>query len=328
MIQRIKAKIYAFCFWQTRCGEFLNKIYDLRLFYKFSFKSTGNSDEENLRASLTKEYHIIEKGLSLHEPRIGFGKVKIPLVIRQALIYYEKYGDKDGLTQSIKDSLQEYLVFNREKGENLATPFYQSIQQFVTGTEKRYLGGTKKMIKTDIEEAVRIDYKRFIEQRVSVRDFSTEEISKDEIIKAINIAKNAPSVCNRQSWKSHIYANKEDIKTLLKYQHGNSGFGETIKVLILITTDIKAFTNLESNEVFIDGGIFSMSLILALHAVGLCSCAMNTCIPYVDEKKLKELGNIPANERLIMMLGVGKLKDEFKVPISLKKETEQIAFFH
>ncbi len=71
-----------------------------------------------------------------------------------------------------------------------------------------------------------------------------------------------------------------------------------------------------------------MSLILALHSQCLGSCAMNTCVPYVDEKEIKLIGRIPSNERLIMMLGVGKFKDEFKVPISCKKDVDQIASFH
>lgn len=328
MIKRIKSKVYAFCFWQTRCGELLNKFYDLHLFYKFAFEDTHSLDEENMRASLIKEYHIIEKGMALPVPRCGFGKTKIPNLIGKAKIYEEKYGDSDSLIQSIKESLAEYLDFNKNMGENLETSYYQSIQLYVAGVHKSSLGGTKVMKKKNIEKAIQIDYKQFIEQRVSVRDFSSEEIAKDEIIEAINIAKIAPSVCNRQSWKAHIYFNKGEIETLLKYQHGNAGFGYNIKALILVTTDIKAFTKLESNQVFVDGGIFSMSMILALHAVGLGSCAMNTCIPYVDEKKIKGLGNIPENERLIMMLGVGKLKNEFKVPISHKKESDQIVLFH
>lgn len=135
-------------------------------------------------------------------------------------------------------------------------------------------------------------------------------------------------MCNRQAWKAHIFLDDKDIAKLLSYQHGNSGFGETIKALIVVTTDLKTFTKLESNQVFIDGGIFSMSLILALHSLGLGSCAMNTCIPYVDEKKIKLIGDIPSNERLIMMLGVGQLKDEFKVPVSYKKDESQIVSFH
>ena len=328
MLQKIKQKIYAFCFWQTRCGELLNKIYDLRLFYRFAFNTNRVSDQENLRARLTKEYHIIEKGLSLPNPRVGFGKVKIPDVIQQALIYEKKFGNNDLLIQSIRDSLVEYLEFNLGKGDNGDTPYYQKIQQFVSERKDRIVGGTKLMIKKDIDETINIDFKRFIESRVSIRNFSSEEISKDEITNAVNVARIAPSVCNRQSWKTHVYMNPDDINTLLKYQHGNAGFGDTIKVLVLITTDIRAFTNLESNQVFIDGGIFSMNLILALHAGGLGSCAMNTCVPYVDEKKIKLIGNIPENERLIMMLGVGKLKSEFKVPVSNKKDSDQIMRFH
>lgn len=330
IIQRIKAKAYAFCFWQTRFGEIFNKIYDLYNFYKYAFRCVSKQDQDNdkLRASLIKEYHIVEKGLALPIPRLGFGKEKIPILITNASNYEKNYGSNNCLIQCIKDSLAEYIVFNESNGINVETPYYQSIRNFIDGNEKKNIGGTKIMIREDINKSIQFDYKQFVEQRVSVRDFSSEEISKDEIINAVNIAKIAPSVCNRQNWKAHVYTNKGDIAEILKYQHGNEGFGHKIKVLILITTNVKGFTKLESNQVFIDGGIFSMSMILALHAEGLGSCALNTCIPCVDEKKIKLLGDIPPNERVIMMIGVGKLKDKFIVPVSLKKKSDEIVKFH
>lgn len=328
MQKRIKSKIYALFFWQTNFGELLNKIYDLILFYSYSFKNKGLSDVENLRACLIKEYHIVEKGMALPNPRAGFGNAKILALIPKTELYVERSGCEDTLVQSIKESMVEYLSLNQERGEDMTTPYYQTIRQFVSGSKMGILGGTKVMKKIEIEKSICIDYERFVSQRVSVRDFSSEAVKKEELSKAINIAKNAPSVCNRQAWKAHVFLNDIDIAKLLTYQHGNAGFGETLKALIVVTTDIKSFTNLESNQVFIDGGIFSMSLILALHSVGLGSCAMNTCIPYVDEKKIKLIGEIPSNERLIMMLGVGQLKEEFKVPISYKKDDSQIVSFH
>jgi nitroreductase len=122
----------------------------------------------------------------------------------------------------------------------------------------------------------------------------------------------------------HYYENEEDKKQLLKLQNGNSGFSESINKLLIITTDTKNFTKLEGNQVFIDGGMFAMSLVYALHAEGIASCCLNTCVPYVDEKKIKRIGNIPTSERLIMMVGIGKYKENFKVAISNRIATKEI----
>lgn len=328
MMKRVKAKLYAFFFWQTNFGDFLNKVYDLSLYYKYSFNHKKYKDEDNLRAGLTKEYHIIEKGMSLPKPRTAFGKEKIFRMIKLAKNYEVKYGDSDKLLVAVKESLNEYINFNKNRKEDISNPYYQDISDFASNEKCSHWGGTKLMSRSKIEFATNIDYEEFINQRVSVRNFSSADITKDEINRAINIAKIAPSVCNRQAWKAHVYLDNNEIHNLLNYQHGNSGFGDSIKALIVVTGNLKAFTMLESNQVFIDGGIFSMSLILALHSKGFGSCAMNTCIPYVDEKKIKIVGKIPNHERLIMMIGVGKLKEEFRVPISKKKDNDQIVTFH
>jgi len=45
-------------------------------------------------------------------------------------------------------------------------------------------------------------------------------------------------------------------------------------------------------------------------------------------EKIKKIGDIPNNERLIMMLAVGHLKDEFKVAISQRKPTNEFLTSH
>ena len=109
-----------------------------------------------------------------------------------------------------------------------------------------------------------------------------------------------------------------------KLQNGNNGFTDSINKVLLITTDTKKFTKLESNQVFVDGGLFSMNLLLSLHSLGVASCCLNTCLPYVDEEKMKIVGEIPSSERLIMMIGIGKYKDSFEVAISDRIQSKDI----
>ena len=45
---------------------------------------------------------------------------------------------------------------------------------------------------------------------------------------------------------------------------------------------------------------------------------------YVDKKQVKTIGNIPENERLIMMIGIGKYKDSFEVAISDRIDVKDI----
>ena len=326
MIQKIKAKIYAICFWQSGFGEILNKISDLRIFYKYSFTEKNQKSQESLRAFLTKQYHIIEKGMALPDPRQGFGKPKILLLIDKSSEYIKLYGS-DNLIVNIQETLKLYL--NRNPNLiNVDKVFFDLITNFVAQVSAGNKGGLKIVSKKDIQEAVNIDFEKFVKSRSSVRNFDESEVLTSKIEKAVEIARNAPSVCNRQSWKLHHYKDKKLKNALLKLQNGSNGFTDSINQLLIVTTDVKNFTKLESNQVYVDGGLFAMNLILSLHSQQIATCCLNTCVTYIAENQIKKLGNIPDSQKLIMMIGIGNYKESCEVAISDKFAVNEILTFH
>ncbi|WP_372757869.1 nitroreductase family protein [Mariniflexile sp.] len=327
LFQRVKSKLHALIFWQSSIGDFANKMYDLKLFYKYSFKNNNFKSKESEIAFLTKQYHIVEKGLALPNPRLGFGKEKINLLVDRTKQYYKKNGD-DALVISIKNCLLEYIEFNKKNNVKIEGDYFKSITDFIGLNKNHNEGGTLEINKTDLQNRTNIDFENFVKSRFSVRDFAEKDVEIEVIKKAVNIAKYAPSVCNRQSWKAHVYTQKENILSLLKIQGGSNGFSDNINKLIIITTDTKAFTKLESNQIYIDGGLFSMNLVLSLHSQGIGACCLNTCFPFTSEKKVKQIGTIPENEKVIMMIGIGNLKETYKVAISRKKDLTQIMTIH
>ncbi|HPW65513.1 MAG TPA: nitroreductase family protein [Salinivirgaceae bacterium] len=328
MKEWINNKYHGLIFARTGIGECLNAVYSLRLFFKYSFRNNRLKKKENLKAFLIKQYHIIEKGLSLPNPRENFGIPKIKLLLTKTEQFEKWYGFDIDVSQPVRNCLSDYLKQNPnfdKKDKALKEKIVLLIKQYDV---KINFGGTKKYEIEDLKRYTNIDYLKFVQSRSSVRDFKDEKVKMEDIRKAIDIARHTPSVCNRQSWKLHYYDNVELKNALLDLQHGSGGFTKSIQGLFIVTTDIQGFTKMEQNEVFVDGGLISMSLQLALHHLGIGSCGLNTCFPYTREKKVKKLGNIPEHERLIMMIGVGYWKDNFKVAFSQKKEVDEILVKH
>ena len=323
LIARIKSKIHATLFWQTSIGEALNKIYDLKIFYRYSFKNEKFKSKDSMRAFLTKQYHIVEKGLALPNPRKGFGIQKINYLIKVSKQYVTQHGD-DELISTVKNCLTEYLTFNKINNVDMETDYFDNIKDFIGNNTRKNTGGIYTISKKELNQKTNIDFECFVKSRFSVRDFDESDLSIEKIKLAVNIAKHAPSVCNRQSWKANVYTQNEQILKLLKLQGGNNGFTENINKLVIVTTNTKSFTIMESNQVFIDGGIFSMNLVLAFHSLSIGACCLNTCFPYTKEKMVKKTAEIPENERLIMMIGIGNLKDTYKVAISNKKDLQEV----
>lgn len=300
--------------------------YDFLRFKELS-ASVDLRTKEMMQAYLIKEYHAIEKGLALPVPRPGFGGPRIERLIVTLNQYILKYG-KDSTSDITIATLKEYMEFDQiyNKEENKVIP---SISKLIITYERNTLessGGSKIIKKSAIDENLDFNFDNFFKSRHSIRDFSSEPVDTGAILDAIDLAKYSPSVCNRQAWKTYVIqdSNKELKARLLEVQNGNKGFGETISALIIVTGKLSSFFSYERNQVFIDGGMFAMSLVLALHAKGLGTCCLNTS--YTAEKNIAFNNAIDIDDDSvpIMFIAVGHLKPEFKIAISERKPLDEI----
>lgn len=327
-IQKIKSKASSVIFNRTPIGEALTILHSLFLHLRFSFSDRNPGlDKEQLEYYLVKHCHIVEKGLALPEPRKGFGQPKITTLIKRTR-EYEKYYAETQIGLMVRDTLREYLEFHANDLKILPNDFLNSIKNFIEEKPAQAKGGLKYLRKSDMVTFGGDMFEDFQKCRHSVRDFSNVPVENSDVMKALSISQNTPSVCNRQGWFVHYYSDKSKIKELLSFQNGNAGFTEGIDKLLIVTGSVKAFTRYEHNQLFIDGGLYSMNLMLALHAVGLGSCPLNTCMPWLMAKRMKKVANIAQHERVIMMIAVGNLLDEFSVAQSEKYPIEKVLRLH
>ncbi len=139
------------------------------------------------------------------------------------------------------------------------------------------------------------------------------------------MAQKTPCVCNRQSWKVHLFKNKENITDALRIQGGAAGFDESINSLIVISSELAYFQSPgERYQGWIEGGLFSMSLIYAIHSLGLVSCCLNWSKNKEIDIQFKNKFDIPESHSIIMLLSVGYPKEEFLVAESWRKPIDTI----
>ena len=175
-------------------------MYDFKNFIRYSFKETGLENKRQYTAFLTKQYHIIEKGLSLPSPRLGFGEKKILNLISVSVKYIKEYGEDD-LTKNIVNVLNNYSAFNIKN--NFDSSIEKKIKSFVLNKRVSIdTGGVWKKIDSNLYF---LDFNNFVKSRSSIRNFKNKEVTKELILQAIDSAKYSPSVCNRQGWKVHTY---------------------------------------------------------------------------------------------------------------------------
>lgn len=321
----IRNKYYSYLFF---IDLFKNYLYDFKRFWQYSATNGLYSSQLRHQGRMIAHYHQIEKGLSLKNPRVGFGKEVIRHLVSMLKLYQEKYG-WDEVSQVSLNVLFAYYKFNLENGVNdheLYRQISEIKEKIANYTENSTQhGGTLVVCEEDIKTYTSVDFRSFVNCRHSIRNFSDKEVDFKLIQDAVSVALKTPSVCNRQTWKVYVFGDQSEKEKILKWQTGNRGFGETASKILVVTSDLNYFVGAaERNQCFIDGGLFSMTLVYALHSLGLGTCCLNWSVTNERDKGLKKDGNIPQAESIIMLIAVGYLPKSLYVANSARRNLSEV----
>lgn len=301
----------------------------LKLTLKYNASINTDSDIEKMQYTLLRENHTIEKGMSMRNPKKGFGQQKVINLIKRLDRYADLYlsHDAEFITYPLS-TIKNYIKYTKDSGVNIGhiEESYRALLEKVGFDDVEGHAGICKETRNHILEECKKDFKSLLYSRHSIRYFS-EKIPDIEIIeKALQIAQQTPSACNRQGWKTHVFFNEDSIK-LIKWQGGCRGFEEEIRCSILVTANLKAFLSYEVHQAYVDGGLFAMNLINALHYLGLGTIPLSTAFRCKKLRRLNMFG-IHECEIPILIIGVGNLMEVFNIAASTRKKIIQTNTFH
>ena len=287
----------------------------------------------NARALLMFHSHSIEKGLSRNNFRAGFGKVAIPGLAREMKKWIKNDNDKnDSFFKIALSVLNAYFARHREVDfdvSNYWQLFDKEVQEMISNSAND-IGGV--MPSHVAREEVFSGYDRsFVDVvfgRRSIRVFNHEVVSDELIGKAVRMAMQAPSVCNRQPARVHCYRDSDLMNKALKYQGGWHGY-KAPPTLLLVTSELSAYLFPdERNQGYIDGGLFLMNLILAFEAMGLGACSLNTAMSDEYSNKVRKILDVPDSQIFIAFVAVGHYEQGNLVPKSKRIEISEVLNIH
>ena len=308
-----------------------NWVYDARRFSRYASPFRIFRTRTQRQAYITMLYHSLEKGLALPQPRPGFGSKKAEMLLEQLETYLPEYGSDVLVTAAIR-SLESYIIHGCTAGTDV-----ESIRERLCALKHRYGsildaaagGGVRDVSREEIWAAGKIDLHGFFQYRFSVRQFAPGPVSDGLLRDAICMAQKAPSVCNRQSGRVYVFENDDLGKEVLGCQQGNLGFGHQANKILIVTSELGSFLSVgERNQSWIDGGLFAMALLFALHSLGLGACPLNWSVERETDERLREIAGIRHSENVIMMIAVGHLPERLTVAYSQRKPLDEIARFH
>lgn len=297
---------------------------DVKRFSKTASFSVFDDSYNQLESRIMYNVHALEKGLSRrNHQRLGFGKNALKN-LNDALVVYVKNGYPLNSFSYLQGCsiLQSYEAYHRQK--NFDVTFIHEIvnDDFFKQDVSDVQTGFQVVAKKDKEHNQEKTFFDICENRTSVRDFEGTPVELSKVMNVLDVAKKTPSVCNRQGWEVYLIKDKDKIRQTLKLQHGFSGYSQPEYVLAITVLNSTFLSPVERNESFVDGGLFSMSVLYGLEQEGLAAVPLNAMMNSKQEKSIRNLLNIRQSANFIMFIAVGNFPEKSISPISARKSAE------
>lgn len=300
-----------------------NFIYDMKMFYKHSNVFNENSFEK-IEAKIILNYHGIEKGFVHNEvrPRFAIKRVKNLMAQLEAV---EKDYFHNSQTLIAEKVLIDYYEYHLKQNISIQDYFpekkYDRIKSRTDIKEKTYINKNSEEYFSDINKS----FDLFSSSRKSIRSFTDEKVTVEIIEDVVRLASNAPSVCNRQPSKTYFINKKQLVDEVLDIQGGLAGFQKEINQILVVTVDRNYFYTIgERNQFYVDGGIYLLNLMYALHFKKIGCCPANWGKTHEVDKKAQKILKLKESEKIICVLAIGYIQDNIKYTLSKRRPLNEI----
>jgi nitroreductase len=271
-------------------------------------------------SEITLIYHSIEKGLLHKTIRYRFAKEKIIKLIKclEAKVVLEN--DFRTQIQAAYVNLVNYYNVHKENKIDISSYFPEEKYIIFRNRLKESHDSCIKHSDFSYFSQVKNDFEVFSNSRCSVRSYTGELIDERTFQLVVNLANNAPSVCNRQPTKVHLIQNRELISKIFDIQGGLKGYTNSLKQMIVLTSDRNYFYSVgERNQLYVDGGIYLMNLLYALHYYQIAACPAHWGMPSQADLEMRKLLGFSESHQIICLIAVGIPPREFSTTLSLRK---------
>ena len=300
--------------------------YDKQFFERNFSHSSENQKKVGYNMLLIS--HSLEKGMSNYKPRrFGVEKVKKLMKLIDKYASYGSYENQYDFVCAV-NVLRGYARFY-ENEKWVDADEYKNVVGFLNKYKdiKKMDVGSFKLYKEDFEKDSKIDYKKFLASRRSVREYLKKPLLERDVKKAVEIAILSPSACNRQMCKVYYVKDKEKADKLIALAQGFGGFEKETINLLVVTFDVSAnYMVGERNQGWLNAGLFSMNLVNALHSMGIGSCFCQFGNSVKDEETVKRILDISPSERVAVFISAGYYCDEMLIPYSPRKEVSDVLY--
>lgn len=154
-------------------------------------------------------------------------------------------------------------------------------------------------------------------KRQSIREFSEKKIPNETIYQILKCAIEAPSSCNRQTWRFLILNNEKSLSFISKIRR--IAFLKNAAVVICVLADKDLYLNNQElgYTIYMDGAAAIMNILYAAESLGVSSCWVNFGrleIAKADMDEFYKFFNISQNFEPLSLVALGYGAQKVKKP--------------
>lgn len=267
---------------------------------------------------LRRRIHMLEKGLTMQPRRNTFAVDYIEMTVRRLKRAWHASLLDDEMTAWARDVLNEYFRATAASDSPQIQRSKENYESFELVSESPYVGpapvGT---IATSISAD---ELSALATQRRSVRWFQSKRVDREIVDRAIATAIEAPTACNRVPYRFEIFDDPDDAAEVSRLAGGTGGYAHNLQGLIVIIGDHSAFLHTRDRHlVYIDASLAAMSLVLSFESAGVSTCCINWPDLPKPERNMRDLLQLEAWERPVMLLAYGYADPQGLAPTSPKR---------
>ena len=289
--------------------------------YRFSkFYIKLSKSEECVSYQIILLVHKLEKGMCHTNPRpFGFDKVACLLEIIENYSI-DKRNDFEYMLAC--SAVKSWLQFSVE--HNWEQKIDKNIIARIKGLpESKIKAGSMIYRNPCIISNEKIE--KILLSRRSVRDFTNQQIRKNDLEFAIKAFQTAPTACNRQMCKIYCIKDNSKKEVIIKCLKGIDGFNVNSLTLFLITYDLASLDYLgERYQGLLNVGLTSMNFVNGLHLRGIGSCFLQWSNTDEDAANVRTALSLPESECIGVVIAAGYYKYETIIPCSTKKQIKNV----
>lgn len=229
-----------------------------------------------------------------------------------------------------QDAIAAYLNFHAAKNyvdeniEAIKTAYEKLAATLPSRESAEIFGGNEILALSDLAFDME-QVERLFNTRHSVRKFSGESVSDEDLEKAIRLAQRCPSACNRQGARVYSISGKALLADIGKALEGIGGFANDVDKFLIITGKKSAYRAGEKYQFIVSASIFCAYLSLTLHAHKIANCIIQrSLLPNKFWDKICDKYGIPRDEQWGALIGIGRYKEETTTPVSKRYELKTI----